>query len=236
MLFALYQKISKVVAEFPEEHGNVIVRSSGFHLVDAPHGCGWQHNGCEWTWGTVEHCACAFISVTHGHEPCILQYTQITLCDPRSIGHNPPEDLKIYLTTHTRTVLVKFITVFWEVLTVVAELLDNIQRICDHMKELWIQYFEQIVRPFVPAKRCCPTCMLQQILPTPSLLTTMYNTWKSWTQRSSTCSSLATLWSTAQINFGVESDMIIQQALIRAMNTSGGLTGRWGISESTLAR
>ena len=33
MLFALYQKISKVVAEFPEEHGNVIVRLGGFHLL-----------------------------------------------------------------------------------------------------------------------------------------------------------------------------------------------------------
>ena len=33
MLFALYQKISNIVAESPEELGNVIVRLGGFHLL-----------------------------------------------------------------------------------------------------------------------------------------------------------------------------------------------------------
>ena len=33
MLFALYQKISKIVAESPEELENVIVRLGGFHLL-----------------------------------------------------------------------------------------------------------------------------------------------------------------------------------------------------------
>ena len=149
---------------------------------------------------------------------------------------------------HPKTVFVKFITVFWKVLTVVAELLNNIQRICDNTKELWIQYFELIVRllsvqkerdwhlHLYCVKRMLLSCMLQHILPTPNLLTTMCNTCKSWSQRSNTCSSLATLLSTAHTNFGVEFDMIIEQALMRAINTPGGLTGGWGISESTIAR
>ena len=33
MLFAVYQKISKIVAESPEELGNVIIRLGGFHLL-----------------------------------------------------------------------------------------------------------------------------------------------------------------------------------------------------------
>ena len=99
----------------------------------------------------MQHCSCAFICVTHGHRPCILPCTQSTLFDPRSVGHNPPEDLKLYLTTLAKTVFAKFVTVFWEVLTVVAELLENIQRICDYKKELWIQYFEQIMGLFVRA-------------------------------------------------------------------------------------
>ena len=105
-----------------------------FPLVDVPYGCGWQHHGWEWTWETVEHCACVFICVTHGHRSRILPCTQSTLSDPRSVGHNPPEDLKMYLTTHAKAVFVKFITAFWEVLTVVAEILDNIPRICDHRR------------------------------------------------------------------------------------------------------
>ena len=35
----------------------------------------------------------------------------------------------------------------------VAELLNNIQRICGHMKEMCIRYFEQIMRPCVRAER-----------------------------------------------------------------------------------
>ena len=76
MLFALYQKISNIVAESPEELGNVIVRLGGFHLlmplISAV--------------GTVEHCACTFICVTHGHRPCILPCTQTTLCDPEALA------------------------------------------------------------------------------------------------------------------------------------------------------
>ena len=79
-------------------------------------------------------------------------------------------------------------------------------------------------------KQMLPSCMLQHIVPTPSLLPTMCSTWKSWTQRSNTCSSLATLGSTAHTNFGVESDMMIQQALMRAINPPGG----WGIPEAPL--
>ena len=247
MLFALYQKISKIVAESPEELGYVIVRLGGFHLWIIFHGFDWPHHGWEWTWGTVEHCACTFICVTHvtGHAySCTLRAHFLTQEASATIL------LKASNCTwrHPKTVFVKFITVFWKVLTVVAELLNNIQRICDNTKELWIQYFELIVRllsvqkerdwhlHLYCVKRMLLSRMLQHILPTPNLLTTMCNTCKSWSQRSNTCSSLATLLSTAHTNFGVEFDMIIEQALMRAINTPGGLTGGWGISESTIAR
>ena len=209
MLFAIYHKISKIVAESPEELENIIVRSSGFHLVDAPHGCGWQHNGCEWTWGTVEHCACAFICVAHGHRPRILPYTLSALSDPRSVGHNPSEDLKMYLTTHAKTVFVKLITVFfrgsdngsrtlWSHTTIFLSHEGTVGSVlrANHVT-FWPcnkqtnkqQQQKQGTGVFISvlSNRCCPTCMLLQILPTPSLLTSVYNTWKSWTQKFSTC-------------------------------------------------
>ena len=178
MLFALYQKISKIVVESSEELGNVIMRLGGSHLLMSVMGAVGNimvECGLKELWST-------FICVTHGHRPYILPCTQSALSDSRSVDHNPHEDLEIYLTTHAKTVFVKFITSFWEVLIVVAEILDNIPRICDHMKELWIQYFEQIMRPFVRAERtgdwhlhfyagkqmlslpaCCSTSCLRQV-------------------------------------------------------------------------
>ena len=66
----------------------------------------------------------------------------------------------MYLTTHAQTLFGSNIEEAYSSAEV-AELLDSIQRICDHMKEshqtakLWIQYFEllQILRLFVRSER-----------------------------------------------------------------------------------
>ena len=56
MLFALYQKISKIVAESPEELENVIVRLGGFHWLMSLMGAvvsSMAGSGLKELWSTV---------------------------------------------------------------------------------------------------------------------------------------------------------------------------------------
>ena len=153
----------------------------------------------------------------------------------------------MYLTTHAQTLFGSNIEEAYSSAEV-AELLDSIQRICDHMKEshqtakLWIQYFElvQIMIVFVRTERTgnwhLHLYTVKQMLPylhaaghlayarSAHLYAQQIEGLNSEVQHLLE-SGYVTIRRSDKFWGGKWSDMTIQQVLMMAIKTSEGLTG-----------